>query len=164
MISSNNLAQANLRANVSAGEFWNEFQKVQDGLNKLSRFMSKKQFITLACRLKNDNSTTYFYDKVIAMAKRIEAMPANMTGQGLGLHGSSIAYLRYHQGPVVFYVTLKDGLDGVSQAYGWCVSDQRGTEAGPIDIGHLVHHEMTLDLDFEPVTVTAALNQEGEGA
>lgn len=136
----------------------------QEALNELRRFMSKSQFITLACQIKNSKNSEYFQNKVLDLVARIHAMPVTMSGDHRARYGSETAYLRYHMGPMAFYVTRKAPL-ALGQVFGWIVNDQRPPEAGFIEIANLTFFdEITLDLAYVPISVNAALEVEGEFA
>lgn len=115
-------------------------------------YLSRLQYITLfaAC---GGEEKDFFMEKIIELAHLIVSIPVTYAQDGLG--ESALAYLHYFHGGSDWYITEKDVVDGVTQAYGYAVlnGDHELAECGYISITELVHNQVELDLHFTPCSL-----------
>ncbi len=88
--------------------------------------------------------------KVIDVEKLIASMPVTYEQDGAG--DDAMVYLHYFFGGSDWYITEKDVLSGVSQAFGFTVlnGDMVFAELGYISIAELTDCNVEFDLYFSP--------------
>jgi hypothetical protein len=114
----------------------------------VAAFVSPNQCAALreACR---GEEGAYFKHLVISLGKHIDHMPRTYDQDGKGTE--SIVYLHYFLGGSDWYITEKDRVGGVAQAFGYAIlnGDTQNAEWGYISITELRENNVELDLHFE---------------
>lgn len=93
----------------------------------------------------------WFAEKIIALAKHIETMPATYGQDGID---DPTAHLRYFLGSATWLITEKDSEGEQLQAFGW--ADLGDPELGYISLVEILAHGAELDLHFEPCALSVA--------
>lgn len=95
----------------------------------------------------------YFRNLIADLKKRIQTMPVTYQQDGLG--ETAMAHLHYFVGGCDWWITEKDKLDGVSQAFGLaCLNgDWECAELGYISLTELREVNAELDFHFTPQTI-----------
>lgn len=111
-------------------------------------YLSASQMAIIAIAMRGEEQA-FFMETMVDLAVQIGAMPQTFEQDGLG--HLSIAFLHYFTGGSDWYITEKDVLDGVSQAYGYAIlnSDLQNAEYGVISIEELTAEGAELDLHFK---------------
>ena len=104
-----------------------------------------------------DEESTFFIRQLIELARKIKRMPVTYEQDGLGKQ--AIVHLHYFRGGSDWYITEKDALGGVAQAFGYVIlnGDFHCAEFGYISIEEIVQYGAELDLCFRPCTLAQIL-------
>jgi hypothetical protein len=156
MIQTEQFIEFNNQAATTAKNFWDKFQNVQTHLDRLSKYMSKREFITLACKLKAGNDEG-LYGKVLAVSQRIESMHGQAESILIDGFSNPVAKLRFYFGVSMFYATH---FDQVGNAVGWGCLNATEFEYGSMPQDILTHDSFKIDFDFEPMSVYQAMRLE----
>lgn len=130
--------------------FWHQFKNSHHELSRLSRFMSKSQFITLACKL-NCFKDDGFFAKVFQTSQRILSM--NSVPETVEVDGKQVpvAKIRILFKDCAYYISHIDS-DGM--ASGWGTSSSFSFNFDNLPVDSLQNDEFKLDLDFCSVVVS----------
>ncbi len=115
----------------------------------LKQFIGKPQLSAIGTGIRGEEGQ-FFKDKLIEVAKIIQAMPKTYGQDGMG--DKAIAYLHYFSGGSDWYITEKDMEDEQLQAFGLADLGYGG-ELGYISIQELIDAGVELDLHWTPKTI-----------
>ena len=112
-------------------------------------FFSKSQLFVIKHACLGEEGG-FFMQKVIDIEKLIASMPVTYEQDGAG--DDAVVYLHYFHGASGWYITEKDVLGGVAQAFGYAVlnGDMIFAELGFISIAELTDYGVEFNLYFSP--------------
>lgn len=120
-----------------------------DAALTIRHFIPAQQFACMV-ELSRGEEGEFFMQKFIDLAQQIMTMP--VTYEQDGLADEAVVYLHYFLGGSHWYITEKDVLGGVQQAYGYAIlnGDDYCAESGYISIEEITLCGAELDLHFTP--------------
>lgn len=123
--------------------------KSLNALSAIQPFFSKSQLFVIKHACQGEEGG-FFMQKVIDIEKLIASMPVTYEQDGAG--DDAMVYLHYFRGGSEWYITEKDVLGGVAQAFGYAVlnGDMVFAELGYISIAELTDCNVEFDLYFSP--------------
>mgnify|MGYP001563457152 FL=1 len=120
----------------------------------LKHFIGKHQWSAIKQGMAGEERQ-YFYDMMVDLAARIEAMPKTYEQDGKG--DQAIVHLHYFRGGCDWWISEKDSDpdgEGQIQAFGYAnLGDDQNAELGYISIKELIEHGVELDLYWTPKTL-----------
>lgn len=112
-------------------------------------YLSRMQYAALfaAC---GGEEKDFFMQKTVDLAQLIASMPVTYEQEGKG--DDAIVFLHYFVGGSDWYITEKDVVGGVDQAYGYAIlnGDDECAECGYISIKELTSNDVQMDFYFTP--------------
>lgn len=125
-------------------------------LYRLRDYLNPLQFLSLVGELQGPEGDTTAH-RLIAMAARIEHMPATYDQEHLG--DEATAYLCYRAGGCSWHISEKGRVIEGEMIPAFGLADMGFPELGYISIDELVNQRVELDLDFEPRPLSAIREQ-----
>jgi len=119
-------------------------------LRQIADYMPRGQRKAIEAGMAGEEAQ-FFYDKMVEMARNIEAMPKTYDTDGQG--GKALARLHYFRGGADWYITERDREREQVQAFGLADLGGGYPESGYISIVELVQNGVELDLHWEPKTL-----------
>lgn len=131
---------------------------IEDSLRKLRPFMSREQYLSLLCLIRESEEATHYEERIIALKSLIDTMPKSYEQDGKG--DQAIAYLHYFRGGADFFITEKDMEgSGTDQAFGLAsMGGGFGPELNCISIREIIDAGVELDLYWTPKPLSECRN------
>lgn len=126
--------------------------KAKKAAEYLREFIGIHQLYALGVGCLGEESA-FFNEKLINLAKLINAMPKTFETDGQG--DKAIARLHYFKGQCDWYITERDCEPQQYQAFGLTDLRQGSPELGYISISELIENSVELDLFWKPCAIGA---------